>query len=206
MVRDSRNRALAERPEPEFYLSLGQEPQSKVTLLVRARESGGALPAGLRASIWAIDRDLPVSNVRTLEEIVNGNLSLFRGITSLVSAFALVALLLMTLGIYAVISYTTAQRTFEIGVRIALGAQRSDIRQMVVVNGIGLTLAGIAAGVGGAYALARYASGLLYEVQPSDPFTYAALSTVVLAITMVATWMPARRAQRVDPVTVLRNE
>ena len=206
VVKDSRNRALAERPEPEFYLSVGQEPQSKVTLLVRARESGGALPAGLRAAIWAIDRDLPISNVRTLEDIVNGNLSLFRGLTSLVSGFALIALVLTTLGIYAVISYTTAQRTYEIGVRLALGAQRRDIRHMVVVNGIGLTLAGIAVGIGGAYALARYASQLLYEVQPSDPFTYAALSTVVLAVAMVATWLPARRAQRVDPVTVLRNE
>jgi putative ABC transport system permease protein len=123
-----------------------------------------------------------------------------------VSGFALIALVLTTLGIYAVISYTTAQRTYEIGVRLALGAQRRDIRHMVVVNGIGLTLAGIAAGIGGAYALAHYASQLLYEVQPSDPFTYAALSTVVLAIAMMATWLPARRAQRVDPVTVLRNE
>jgi putative ABC transport system permease protein len=108
--------------------------------------------------------------------------------------------------VYAVVSYMTAQRTFEIGVRLALGAQRRDIRRLVVINGVGLTTTGIAIGLGGAYALARFASNMLYEVAPSDPFTYAALSTLVLGMTIVATWAPARRAQRVDPVTVLRND
>ena len=125
---------------------------------------------------------------------------------TVMGAFAAIALVLMTLGVYAVVSYTTAQRTYEIGVRMALGAQRRDIRRLVVANGVGLTAAGIAIGLGGAYALARFASNMLYEVTPSDPFTYAALATLVLGITMVATWAPARRAQRVDPVTVLRNE
>jgi predicted permease len=206
VARDSRNRALADEPGPEFYLSLGQEPQSKLTLLVRTQSPAESLPASLRAGIWSIDRDLPVSNVRTLDEIVSANLSLFRAITSLMSAFALFALVLMTLGVYAVVSYTAAQRTYEIGLRLALGAQRSDIRRLVVANGIGPTTAGIVLGLAGAYALARYASNLLYEVPPSDPLTYGALSALVLAITMLAAWVPARRAQRVDPVAVLRNE
>jgi ABC-type antimicrobial peptide transport system permease subunit len=156
--------------------------------------------------IWSIDRDLPASNIRTLADIVDANLSLYRAITSLMGAFAGMALASMSLGIYAVVSYTTAQRTFEIGVRLALGAQPRDIRRLVVVNGLGLTVAGILIGLAGAYELARFASNLLYEVTPSDPLTYAALSTLVLAITIVATWAPARRAQRVDPVTVLRND
>jgi len=206
VVKDSRNRALADEPDPEFYLSLGQEPQSNVTLMVRSQGPAEALPASLRAAIWSIDRDLPVSNVRTLEEIVSANLALFRAITSLMAAFAVFALILMTLGVYAVVSYTAAQRTYEIGVRLALGAQRSDIRRLVVANGIGPAAMGIVLGLGGAYALARYASNLLYEVPPSDPPTYTALTTLVLGITMMATWAPARRAQRVDPVAVLRNE
>jgi putative ABC transport system permease protein len=206
IVKDSRNRALADEPGPEFYLSQAQEPQGKMTLLVKAEGGGTGLPAALRAQIWSIDRDLPASNIRTLTEIVDANLSLYRGITSLMGAFAAMALALMTLGVYAVVSYTTAQRTYEIGVRLALGAQRRDIRRLVVVNGVGLTVAGIAIGAAGGYALARFASNMLYQITPSDPLTYAALSTLVLAMTMIATWAPARRAQRVDPVAVLRND
>jgi putative ABC transport system permease protein len=186
-------------------LSNAQEPQSKLTLLVRA-EGNVPPPAALRAQIWAIDRDLPASSIRRLAEILDGNLALYRAITSLMGAFAVMALLLMTIGVYAVVSYTTAQRTYEIGVRLALGAQRRDIRRLIIINGVGLAAGGIAIGVAGAYALARFASNMLYEVTPSDPLTYAALSMLVLAITMIATWAPARRAQRVDPVTVLRNE
>jgi putative ABC transport system permease protein len=206
IVRDSRNRALAEEAGPEFYLSHAQEPLSKMTVMVRSYGTAGPLPAALRATVWSIDRDLPVSNVRALADVVEANLSLFRAITALMGAFAAIALLLMTLGVYAVVSYTTAQRTYEIGVRMALGAQRRDIRRLVVANGVGLTAAGIAIGLGGAYALARFASNMLYEVTPSDPLTYAALAALVLGITMLATWGPARRAQRVDPVSVLRNE
>ena len=137
IVKDSRNRALAEEAGPEFYLSHAQEPQGKMTLLVQSR-TGAGLPAALRAQIWSIDRDLPASNIRTLAEIVDANLSLYRAITSLMGAFAAMALVLMTLGVYAVVSYTTAQRTYEIGVRLALGAQRRDIRRLVVINGVGL--------------------------------------------------------------------
>ena len=206
VVGDSRNRALYEEAGAEFYLSHAQEPLSKMTVMMRSHGSGGALPAALRATIWSIDRDLPVSNVRALADVVESNLSLFRAIASLMGAFAVMALVLMTLGVYAVVSYTTAQRTYEIGVRIALGAPRREIRRLVVLNGIGLTAVGIALGLAGAYALARFASNMLYEVAPSDPFTYGALAALVLAIAMIATWGPARRAQRVDPVTVLRNE
>jgi ABC-type antimicrobial peptide transport system permease subunit len=108
--------------------------------------------------------------------------------------------------VYAVVSYTTAQRTLEIGVRLALGAQRADIRLLVVLNGAGVAAVGIVAGAAGAYALARYAASMLYEVRPADPATYVSLGGFVLAIAAAAAWAPARRAQRVDPVRVLRNE
>jgi putative ABC transport system permease protein len=116
------------------------------------------------------------------------------------------ALLLMTIGVYAVVSYTAAQRAHEIGVRVALGAERHDIGRLIVLNGARLGATGIAVGLGGAYALGRFAANLLYEVKPTDPLTYIALSALVLSIAMIASWIPARRAQRVDPVTVLRNE
>jgi putative ABC transport system permease protein len=206
VVKDSRNRALADEPWPEFYLTHTQEPQSGMTLLLRAPGALAALPPSLRTTIWSIDRDLPVAKVRTLAAIVNGNLALFRAIAWLMGAFAVVALALMALGVYAVVSYTAAQRTYEIGVRLALGAQRRDIRRLVILNGAGLAILGIVLGVWGAYALARLSTTLLYEIAPADPFTYASLSALVLAIALAATWVPARRAQRVDPVSVLRSE
>ena len=205
IARDSRNYTLADEPGPEFYLSHAQEPQGEMTLLVSSPTAVG-LPAALRARIWSIDRDLPASNIRNLAEVVNGNLSLFRAITSLMGAFAVMALVLMTLGVYAVVSYMTSQRTYEIGVRLALGAQRRDVRRLIVFAGLGHTAGGIVIGAAGAYALARFGTNLLYEVEPSDPLTYAAFSALVLGMTMVATWVPARHAQRVDPVTVLRND
>jgi putative ABC transport system permease protein len=206
IVRDSRNRALADAAGPEFYLSDAQEPQARMTVLVRGGDLSGPLPAGIRAHVWAIDRDLPVSNARTLAGIVDGNLALYRALTSLTSAFAVIALVLMALGIYAVVAFSTAQRRFEIGVRMALGAQRSDIRRLVVSNGVGLAAAGLLAGFAGAYPMTRLVSNLLYEIDSTDPLTHAGLATVILAVTMVATWLPARRAQHVDPVTVLRND
>jgi putative ABC transport system permease protein len=206
IVRDSRNRALSDAPGPEFYLSDVQEPQSRMTLLVRGADATEALPAAMRSRIQAIDRDLPVGAVRMLADIVDGNLALYRALTSLLAAFAALALLLMALGIYAVVSFATAQRRFEIGVRLALGAQRRDIRRLVVSNGVALAAAGLAAGFAGAYPVARFASTMLYEITPGDPMTYASLAGLILAVTLAAAWLPAHRAQRVDPVTVLRAE
>jgi ABC-type antimicrobial peptide transport system permease subunit len=144
--------------------------------------------------------------MRTLVDVVDANVSLVRAVTSLMGAFAAMALALMALGVYAVVSYSTAQRTYEMGVRLALGAQPRDIRRLVLFNGIWSTAAGIGIGLLGAYAMARLGSNLLYGIAPADPPTYAAFSMLVLGITLVATWLPARRAQRVDPVTVLRAE
>jgi putative ABC transport system permease protein len=206
VVRDSRNRALADAAGPEFYLSDLQEPQSRMTLLVRGADTSQALPPAIRSQIWAIDRDLPVGTVLTLAAIVDGNLALHRALTSLLTTFAALALLLMALGIYAVVSFATAQRRFEIGVRMALGAQRQDIRRLVVSNGVALAAAGLVLGFAGAYPVARFASTMLYEIAPGDPMTYAALAGLILAVTMAAAWLPARRAQRVDPVAVLRAE
>ena len=206
VVKDTRNRSLAEEAAPEFYLSANQEPQSRMTLLVRASGHMTALPAAIRSRIWSIDRDLPASNTRTLDKVIDRNVSLYRSITLLLAGFGTMALVLMTLGVYAVVSYATAQRLHEIGVRLALGAQRFDIRRLIVGNGIALAATGIVLGAAGAYALGRYASSMLYEIAPGDPLTYGVLIALVLAIAAVASWVPAQRALGVDPVQVLRSE
>ena len=205
VVGDARNASLGDEAVPEFYLSDLQEPQSRMTLLVRSRNSSTILPA-IRAQIAGIDPKLPIASVRTLVDVVDANLALHRLVSAIVGAFAAVALVLMVAGLYCVISYATAQRTHEIGIRLALGATRIDIGTLVARTGILLCALGAVLGVLGGYALARAASTLLYEIQPADPSTYIALVALVLVIASAASWIPAGRAMRVDPVAVLRNE
>ena len=205
VVADARNAALSDEPVAEFYLSDLQEPQSRMTLLVRSRDGQSVLPA-VRAQIASLDPKLPIPSVRTLSEVVDTNLALHRFISTVMGGFAAIALLLMVAGLYCVISYAAAQRTREIGIRMALGATRSDIGRLVTRSGLALCVIGAALGAGGGYALGRSASTMLYEIQPADPSTYAALVTAVLAIAVAASWIPARRAMRVDPAAVLRRE
>ena len=205
IVGDARNAALSDEPVAEFYLSDLQEPQSRMTLLVRSDDGAGKLPA-IRAQIAGLDPRLPITSVRTLEEVVDTNLALHRFVSTIMGGFAAIALLLMIAGVYCVISYATAQRTHEIGIRMALGATRVDIGGLVARGGVALCLLGAALGAAGGYALARSASTLLYEIQPADPSTYVALVGLVLVIGAAASWIPAARAMRVDPITVLRND
>jgi putative ABC transport system permease protein len=205
IVADARNAALSDEPVAEFYLSDLQEPQSRMTLLVRSAAGASVLPA-IRAQVASIDPKLPITAVRSLEEVVDTNLALHRFISTVIGGFAAAALVLMIAGVYCVISYATAQRTHEIGIRLALGATRIDIGGLVARGGIALCLAGAALGAAGGYGLGRFASTLLYEIEPADPSTYAVLIGLVLVIAAVASWIPAARAMRVDPVMVLRNE
>jgi putative ABC transport system permease protein len=206
VVRDTRNHSLADEAGPEFYLSENQEPWSHMTLLVRADADPTSMAAAIRTQIWSVDRDLPASGIRMLEEVIERNILVYRLVTWFLGAFAVMGLLLMTLGVYGVVSYATTQRFHEIGIRMALGAESHDIRRLIVVNGLWLAVAGIAIGVGGAYALARFAGNMLYEIRPGDPGTYIGLALLLIATTTMASWIPARRAQRVDPASVLRSE
>lgn len=205
VVADARNTALSDEPVAEFYLSDLQEPQSRMTLLVRSRDDQATLPA-IRAQIASLDAKLPIASARALSEIVDTNLALYRFITTVMGGFAVIALLLMVAGVYCVISYATAQRTQEIGIRMALGATTVDIGRLVAHSGLVLCLIGAAIGAFGGYALGRAASTLLYEIKPADPSTYAALVATILTIAAIASWIPARRAMRVDPAAVLRSE
>jgi putative ABC transport system permease protein len=205
VVADSRNAAQSDEPVAEFYLSDLQEPQARMALLVRSAEGAAVLPA-IRSVIARLDPKLPIATARTLEQVVDTNLALHRFISTLMGGFALMALVLMAAGVYCVISYVAAQRTYEIGIRMALGATRVNIGRLLTRTGLTLSLAGAALGALGGYWVGRSASTMLYEIRPADPSTYMTLVAAVLAIAAAACWIPARRAMRVDPAAVLRNE
>jgi putative ABC transport system permease protein len=205
VVADTRNSTLADEPVAEFYLSDLQEPQSQMTLLIRTAGGQPLVPA-IRDRIAHVDPRLPIASVRTMDEIVDTNLLIHRFLSTLMSGFAATTLLLMIAGVYCVMSYSATQRRHEIGVRMALGASRIDVGRLIVARTLLLCAAGAALGAACGYALARSSSALLYEIGPADPATYSGLVLLVLAVALVASWIPARRAMRVDPAAVLRRE
>jgi ABC-type antimicrobial peptide transport system permease subunit len=153
-----------------------------------------------------LDKDLPLEKVRTLTYLADSALQQRRLSVELVGGFAGIALLLTAIGLYGMLAYNVGQRSREIGIRMALGAQRTDVLSLVIGHGIRLTITGVALGLVAALILTRVMSSVLYEVKPSDPMTYAAVSGLLLAVGFLACWLPARRATRVDPMEVLRFE
>ena len=164
-----------------------------------------AYPA-IRREIWAVDRNLPLVNVRTLTAGISGAMARTTFTLTMIGAAAGIALLLGAIGIYGVISYMVSLRTREIGVRIALGAQTAQVRRMVVRQGLGLAVVGAAIGLVGAVGLARLISSLLYGITPYDPLTLATVTLGLLVVAAVASWLPAMRAARIDPIEALRAD
>ena len=160
----------------------------------------------IKQEIQTIDRDQPIANVRTLLSIYDQSMTPRRFTLLLVGLFAVVAMLLSTMGIYGVMSYTVSQHTNEIGIRVALGAQARDVLGLIIKQGMALALLGIAVGVGGAFALTRFMKGLLFGVTAADPLTYGLIAMLLMFVALVACWIPARRAMRVDPMVALRHE
>ena len=176
-------------------------------LVVRTTSSDPtALASAVRAEVAAIDKDQPVSSVRTMEEVVAGSVAQQRFRTFLLAAFACVALLLAGVGIYGVIAYSVTHRTHEIGIRMALGAQTRDVLRMVVGQGMVLALAGVGCGLLAAFGLTRVLSSLLFGVTATDAWTFAAVSLLIVAVSFLACLLPARRATKVDPMVALRYE
>jgi putative ABC transport system permease protein len=165
-----------------------------------------AIPGQLREQVQSIDPSLPVFGAQTLNGAVSASLSARRFAIRMVALFALTALLLAGLGIYGVISYTVNERTREFGIRLALGAPRSTILQMVLRQGLHLALVGAAVGVVGALIVSRLMSGVLYGVSSADPATFAAVAILFILVALLACYLPARRAIRVDPIVALRYE
>jgi ABC-type antimicrobial peptide transport system permease subunit len=160
----------------------------------------------VRREIRALDQDLPVFDVETLERHLHNELSLLWSLAALVGAFGILAVALAAIGLYGVMSYAVGQRTREIGVRMALGAQRVDVLAMVLRQSMTLVAAGLAAGLLGALALTRLLREALYGLTPTDPKTYAGVSLLFVTVALAAAYLPARRAVRIDPVTALRHE
>ena len=192
---------------PEMYYSYAQEDVFQPEYLaVKSSGDPTQLSNAIRGQIWAVDKDQPVSDVTLMQTIVDEELSPKQMQAKLLGIFASIALVLASLGIYAVLSYAVAQRTQEIGVRMALGAQQRDVLKMVLGQGVALTLIGVAFGVAGALALARVLSTLLYGISATDPLTFVAVGATLIAVALLACYVPARRAMRVDPMIALRYE
>jgi putative ABC transport system permease protein len=205
VVGDVHHTGLNTPPNPEMYLSQLQEPQSSMAVLARTTGDPLQLAAAAREQLRAMDKDQPVT-VTTMDQLYANSLAGQRFNTLLLGIFAAVALLLAMIGVFGVINYSVTQRTHELGIRIALGAQRRDVFKLVVGQGLLLALVGVGVGAAGAVAVTRLISGLLYGVSPTDGPTLVVVSLLVTAVAFLACYLPARRATRVDPLIALRYE
>ncbi len=183
------------------YVPYMQKPIPYMTFVVQAASSPIGLIAGIRSAVSSIDKDQPVHKVRTMEEVISGSIERPRLITFLLCSFAMVAFVLTILGIYGTISYFAAQRTHEIGIRIAIGARQRDILKLVLREAAKLVLIGLVIGLGLAFILSRLLSSLLYSVTTSDPTIFFGVSMVVTLVAMTASYIPASKASGVDPLS-----
>jgi putative ABC transport system permease protein len=165
-----------------------------------------SLASSIRNAIWAVDKDQPVANIDTMDHIVSEAIARQRFSMLLLGIFAGLALVLAAVGIYGVMSYSVAQRTHEIGIRMALGARRADVLQMTVKQGLKLVSAGMILGLAAAFLLTRVLASLLYGISATDPITFLGISLVLLAVAMLASYIPALRATKVDPIIALRAQ
>jgi len=194
-----------ERETPlETYVPITQEPARSFSLVARAAGNPLAMAAAVERAIHEVDKDLPVSQVRTMDQLMGITLAQRRLTLVLLVSFAALALLLAAIGIYGVISYSVRQRTHELGLRMALGAQAYDVLKLILAQGLKLALIGVAIGLAAAFALTRWMETLLYGVRPADPLTFAAIAVVLTLVALLACWIPARRATKVDPMIALR--
>jgi predicted lysophospholipase L1 biosynthesis ABC-type transport system permease subunit len=201
-----KNAGLDRPAGTELFISFPQSPVRTAYLVVRTKGEPMSLVGPIRNEIRTLDRALPISQLRAMDEVMSTARSRPRFLTLLLTLFSSVSLLLAALGIYGVISYSVAQRTNEIGIRMALGAQSFDVVRLVGLTGIRLALAGTLIGALGAFALTRTLSGLLFGVSSVDATTFAAMAAVLFAVTLLACYIPARRASKVDPLIALRYE
>jgi putative ABC transport system permease protein len=205
VIADERTASLDGTTRAGIYVPIDQSPTTFVNVVVRSAVEAGTLTRSIERAIHEIDRDQAITDIRTLEQIKSESVAGTRLRTTLLAVFASLAVMLSAAGIYGVISYTVAQRTHEIGVRAALGASSRDLLRLVLVNGAALAAAGLACGVAGALALTRLLGGLLFGVGARDPVTMVAAAAILAAVAMLASYVPARRAARLDPLDALRD-
>jgi len=203
---DVRNRALNTEPKPAYYMPQSQLPFTQLIAVVKSTNDPRSLTSSLTREVKAMDPELPVFSVKTMEEYISSSVAAPRFNTTLLSIFAAVALVLTIIGLYGVMSYSVAQRTNEIGIRMALGAQTRDVLGLIVKDGVKLVLLGLVLGIAGALALTRLLSTLLFGVTTRDPVTFVAIAALLSFVAILACYIPAWRATRVDPLEALRCE
>jgi predicted permease len=206
VIANARTQSLAQTDLPQLYLDVYQNPAKHLTIFLRGHLDTAAIPDQVRAQVQSLDPTLPVFGAQTLNQTVSESLSQRRFSMEMVALFALTALLLAGLGIYGVISYMVSERTHEIGIRLALGAQKQNIIRMVVGQGLTLAIAGAGAGLIGALIVSQLMAGLLFGVRPTDPIMFGSVALLLVGVALLACYVPARRAIRVDPMIALRHE
>jgi putative ABC transport system permease protein len=210
VVRDVPLRQLNEEPKPEAYLSpmqgMTNTPARGMSLVVRTASDPMALAEAVRGEVRALDSTVAVFGVSTAEQVLGQTVAQPRFNLILLGVFAVVALLLAAVGIYGILANAVRQRTHEMGIRLALGAHPATVFRLVISQGMWLVGIGLGIGLGGAFALTRYIESLLYGVKPTDPVTFGGVAILLLGVALVACWIPARRATKVDPMIALRYE
>jgi putative ABC transport system permease protein len=206
VVADVRSLELNSEPTPEAYTSYLQDPFAAMSYVVRSQLELESLVPAVREAVRQVDKAQPVAEIREMQQIVSEAAAQPRFNSLLLGIFASVALLLATAGIYGVMSYSVAQRTHEIGIRMALGAQKSDVLRLVVGGGLKLVLIGIVIGLAASFILTRVMSSLLFGVSATDPPTFITISLVLISVALLASYIPARRATKIDPIVALRYE
>lgn len=206
VVADTKLYGLDNPARLEVYSPYRQRPSTNMNLVVRSAVDPTSVTASIRAAVAAIDKDQPIFAVHTMQELVNDSISTRRLTLVLLGIFSALALILAAIGIYGVMAYSVALRTQEIGIRMALGAQRQDVLRLVLGQGARIAFFGVAIGLAAAAALARLLSSLLFSVSARDPLTFAAVAVLLAAVALLACYVPARRALRIDPIIALRYE
>lgn len=224
VVGDVRMRGLDTAPRPTLYaphLQLGEPIKTRagvtlrelmsndarsIDLVVRYSSGGAGLANAIRDAVWAVDPKQPVTRVKTMDQVLSDTMAVQRFSTWLLASFAGIALALAAAGIYGVISYSVSQRTHEIGIRMALGAEQRDVLRLVVGQGMVPSLIGLGTGIAGAIGLTRFMASLVFKVSVTDPITLAVIGLLLLLVALAACYLPARRAARVDPMEALRCE
>ncbi len=206
VITDIKSVDLSADPAAEIYAPFSQRPRTQMTLIARTTVKPEELAAAMRAAIQSADKEQPVYRVRTMEQFFSDAVAAPRATMFLLGMLAVAALILAAVGIYGVMAYAVTRRTREIGVRMALGARGDDVLRMVVKQGMRFALAGVAIGLAAAFALTRLMKDLLFGVRPTDPATFAALALLLTGVALLACYLPARRATKVDPLIALRQD
>ncbi|HEX6649113.1 MAG TPA: FtsX-like permease family protein, partial [Pyrinomonadaceae bacterium] len=206
IVRDVKLAGLDAPSAPAYYIPASQSPLGDMTMLVRTTTDPLSVVGAVRQAVWSIDPNQPLSSVTTLEKVVDESIAQRRLNMLLMGLFGGLAMLLSAVGIYGLLSHAVTQRTQEMGIRMALGAQVGDVLKLVLKQGMLLALAGEAIGLVGAFGLTRLMRGLLFGVGPNDAMTFIAVVAVLTTVALLACYLPARRATKVDPLVALRYE